>query len=577
MAEMLSIIRQIQVAGSETTASLLADLMVQLARASRRVGAARRPTLPVRGVVVEEGLRWASPNQGLFRIVTADTEIAGTPIPAGSTLWVMYGSADHDDRALRRPRGVPSGPPGTEQPHRLRARHPLLSRRRPRPIRSRHGAAHPRDAHRHDLGRRSWSRCATAAASSCAAWSTSNSTSPTAERTTRRRPFVGRRDFTLLETASSVNNYSSVNQNGVMTSDVSDEFFASVDSRRISTIGRASIVGVVGIIIMYLAIGSLFALEQPPFVGADEKAHLGYAHVVADGSLPTIDQLQPVPVWARQWMSESISTTPFANRTIWVANHPPLYYVSVAPLIWYSELTQRPDGGLLLMRLANIAWGAVGLAFTYADRHASSTKSPRIALVSTGVAAMVTQLYASLSLGMSDGMTFAAGAAVTWAGLRCLQRGSTSRNLWLLALTTAVATGTRAATMLVAFAVVATVAAFEYAKPVAANGDRRRAALRVGVIGLLPAALALRLVLPPQHRALRRHRCVELPARALRSRTERQPRVDAAQRWHLAFAVLAFDEPAHLRRRSSDGNVGDCRGRRRRPRCSRHRPADRRS
>jgi hypothetical protein len=240
---------------------------------------------------------------------------------------------------------------------------------------------------------------------------------------------------------------------------------------------------------MCLAIGSLFALEQPPFVGADEKAHLGYAYVVADGSLPTIDQLQPVPIWARQWMSESISTTPFANRSVWVANHPPLYYVSVAPLIWYSELTQRSDGGLLLMRLANIAWGAVGLAFTYLIA-SELTKSPRLALVSTGVAAMVTQLYASLSLGMSDGMTFAAGAAVTWAGLRCLQRGSTTRNLWLLALTTAVATGTRAATMLVAFAVVATVAAFEFSKPVAANTDRRRAALRVGVIGLVPAALA---------------------------------------------------------------------------------------
>jgi cytochrome P450 len=55
------------------------------------------------GLVVEEGLRWASPNQGLFRIVTADTEVAGTPIPAGSTVWVMYGSANHDDRLFADP------------------------------------------------------------------------------------------------------------------------------------------------------------------------------------------------------------------------------------------------------------------------------------------------------------------------------------------------------------------------------------------------------------------------------------------------------------------------------------------
>ncbi len=55
--------------------------------------------------VVEEGLRWASPNQGLFRIVMEDTEVAGTPIPKGSTIWVMYGSADHDDRVFDDPEG----------------------------------------------------------------------------------------------------------------------------------------------------------------------------------------------------------------------------------------------------------------------------------------------------------------------------------------------------------------------------------------------------------------------------------------------------------------------------------------
>jgi cytochrome P450 len=101
-AEMLSIIRQIQVAGSETTASLLADLMCQLAAQPEQWDQLKRD--PSRaGRIVEEGLRWASPNQGLYRIVTADTEIAGTVIPAGSTLWVMYGSADHDDRIFDDP------------------------------------------------------------------------------------------------------------------------------------------------------------------------------------------------------------------------------------------------------------------------------------------------------------------------------------------------------------------------------------------------------------------------------------------------------------------------------------------
>jgi cytochrome P450 len=102
IAEMLSIIRQIQVAGSETTASLIADLMVLLAEHPTEWE--RLQSDPARAsLLVEEGLRWASPNQGLFRIVTTDTEIAGVPIPRGSTLWVMYGSADHDDRVFPDP------------------------------------------------------------------------------------------------------------------------------------------------------------------------------------------------------------------------------------------------------------------------------------------------------------------------------------------------------------------------------------------------------------------------------------------------------------------------------------------
>lgn len=252
--------------------------------------------------------------------------------------------------------------------------------------------------------------------------------------------------------------------------------------------GRTALVGLVGILVAFVAIATLFALQQPPFVGADEKAHLGYAHEVANGSLPTIDDRPSIPAWADQWMAESIYTQIDENRTIWVANHPPLFYVSVAPLVWYSELTHRPDGGLLLLRFANIAYGAVGLAFTYAIA-LELTRSRRLALLSTGVAAMTTQLYASLSLAMSDGMTFAAGAAVTWAGLRCVQRGTTTRNLTLLAVTTAIATGARAVTMLVAFAVVAVVALFEFLNASGDTRDRWRAAGRVCLAGVLPAVL----------------------------------------------------------------------------------------
>ena len=53
--------------------------------------------------MVEEALRMSSPNQGLFRIVTADTELEGVAIPKGSALWVMFGSANRDERFFPEP------------------------------------------------------------------------------------------------------------------------------------------------------------------------------------------------------------------------------------------------------------------------------------------------------------------------------------------------------------------------------------------------------------------------------------------------------------------------------------------
>ena len=46
--------------------------------------------------MTDEALRLASPNQGLFRVCTEDTKLAGVEIPAGSMLWVMFGSANRD-------------------------------------------------------------------------------------------------------------------------------------------------------------------------------------------------------------------------------------------------------------------------------------------------------------------------------------------------------------------------------------------------------------------------------------------------------------------------------------------------
>ncbi len=55
------------------------------------------------GRFIEEALRLEAPAQGLFRRVTADTEIDGVAIPKGSRVMVQFGSANHDDGVFADP------------------------------------------------------------------------------------------------------------------------------------------------------------------------------------------------------------------------------------------------------------------------------------------------------------------------------------------------------------------------------------------------------------------------------------------------------------------------------------------
>ena len=51
---------------------------------------------------VEELLRWETPVQGVPRITTQDTELGGCPIKAGTTISVMLGSANTDEKTWAR-------------------------------------------------------------------------------------------------------------------------------------------------------------------------------------------------------------------------------------------------------------------------------------------------------------------------------------------------------------------------------------------------------------------------------------------------------------------------------------------
>jgi len=251
------------------------------------------------------------------------------------------------------------------------------------------------------------------------------------------------------------------------------------------------IVGLAAIVVAFIGIGALHALQQPPFFPTDETAHVGYAQEVASFRLPEIRTFPEVPVEARQWQAERSTANDIRYRGVWVANHPPLNYMAVAPLIWASRATGASDGGLLLMRFANVAFAAVGVVFTFLLAFELTRRNHGLALLAAALAALVPQGHAVFSQGLNDGLGFAAGTAVVWAGARCIRRidALTRRDLTLLAATAVVAFGSRAATMLLAVAVVGFVAFRRFTRPAPSVQVQGRRAARVALIGLGPAVV----------------------------------------------------------------------------------------
>ena len=82
---------------------------------------------------VEETLRYESPLRAQFRMAKVRTTVGGVDIPAGSTMLLLPGAANRDPRKFTDPGTFDLERENADLPPGLRARHPPLRRRPPRP------------------------------------------------------------------------------------------------------------------------------------------------------------------------------------------------------------------------------------------------------------------------------------------------------------------------------------------------------------------------------------------------------------------------------------------------------------
>ncbi len=100
--ERLQMLTLFLIGGNETTNSLIASCVWLLCQQPELQDRLREdPSLIP--PFVEETLRIEPPVQGLFRFATRDTTAGGVPMPAGTFVWLVYGSANRDDAQFPEP------------------------------------------------------------------------------------------------------------------------------------------------------------------------------------------------------------------------------------------------------------------------------------------------------------------------------------------------------------------------------------------------------------------------------------------------------------------------------------------
>ncbi|HVX43236.1 MAG TPA: hypothetical protein VHC49_05110, partial [Mycobacteriales bacterium] len=115
---------------------------------------------------------------------------------------------------------------------------------------------------------------------------------------------------------------------------------------------RLVVTGVIGALVAFLSLAGLSALATEPFRSADETAHTAYAIEVGHGHLPT-----------RQ--TEVSRDIPLQHGgKIYVASHPPLYYLLIAPPLTWGLERGTPLTGFYLARLETILMSLGTIALT---------------------------------------------------------------------------------------------------------------------------------------------------------------------------------------------------------------------
>lgn len=191
-----------------------------------------------------------------------------------------------------------------------------------------------------------------------------------------------------------------------------------------------------------MLLSAVAALVQAPYVTGDEAPHIDYAYRVWQGELPVFeDGLEHRPGGA--WLAP----------VQWTAQHPPMYYLLVAPVVGPLAEAGHPVAAVYAARAVNVLLSGVLVLVA----HGAARRIRRPGSTVPAVTAFVAALMAGKSLaggsGYNDLLAAVLVTALFGAAAVAVRRGLDARLVLVIALLTSGAALTRLSAGVVAVVV----------------------------------------------------------------------------------------------------------------------------
>ncbi len=230
----------------------------------------------------------------------------------------------------------------------------------------------------------------------------------------------------------------------------------------------------VALVLLYIAKALILVFIFPPFSGHDETAHYTYIRtVVEEQRVPVLlqdpslaaespgntyvdllpDELYQYCRYTLQWLcypnrpqfaDEALRVASYgrgadgnpileAEGVQYAANHPPLYYLAMAPIYWLSErFGASTETQLYLLRLAAIPFGLAVVLLAYLTTRLIFPRDMFLLITVPAFVALQTQVSYEATMVNNDIMAIAAFSWILYLVVRAIKQGFPLRTSLLI-------------------------------------------------------------------------------------------------------------------------------------------------